>query len=288
MRIPTASDFRELEEWGLIQNPMVAIADYSEDRAQRRWENDRHRRAYEEYKSDQSEAFIGDPQAYYQSMDRPIDRTKWEFLKRRKAWFHPPVGWNSFATPGVSRVLDLGCGDGDVTQRVADHIAASWMQAGYDGFPMEIVGIDLNASRIRNARRHTKSPHEKITLRFEESDVLAGLGFEDHFFDYTLLVGLLEIMDDARFSTVLEESSRLTARGMYVRDVLEDYPGLHPRPDLPSKLTEYGFTVESHNHVFEEPFTEEGSEDPLEVWPMNVNQVAFAVRDEPIPPASRY
>lgn len=286
MRIPTPADFRALGEWGLVEDPMAAIEDYSEEKAERRRENDRHCRAREEYS--QSVEFVEDSQAYYRSLDRPIDRTKWEFLKRRKAWFHPPVGWNRFAAPGVSRVLDLGCGDGDITQRVADHTAAAWMRAGHDGFPMEIVGIDLNESRIRNARRHARSPHEKITLRFEQGDALAGLAFEDKFFDYTLLVGLLEVLNDEQLSTVLDEVSRLTARGIYVRDVLEEYPGMNPRPDLPEELSDRGYTVRSRNRVFEEPFTEEGSKDPLEVWPMNVNQVVFAERSDPVPPEERY
>lgn len=288
MHIPTPSDFRALEDWGLIEDPMAAVEDYSEEREERRWENDRHRRAHEEYETGQPTAFVEDAQAYYRSMDRPIDRTKWEFLKRRKAWFHPPIGWDGFGKPGVARILDLGCGDGDVTQRVADHVAANWMRAGYGGFPMEIVGVDLSDSRIRNARRHADSPHEKITLRFVQGDGLDGLEWEDHSFDYTLLVGLLEVLDDGQTATLLDEVDRLTARGVYVRDVLDDYPGLTPRPDLPSALTDRGFTVESRERVFEEPFAEEGSEDPLEVWPMNVNQVIFAERDDHVPPEDRY
>jgi SAM-dependent methyltransferase len=288
MRIPEPWDFHALEDWGLIANPMAAVDDYSESRAERRWDNERHRRAHESYAEEQPEAFVTDAQAYYRSMDRPIDRTKWEFLKRRKAWFHPPEGWDEFAAPGVARVLDLGCGDGDVTQRVADHVAATWLRAGYDGFPMEIVGVDLNESRVANARRHASSPHDKITLRFEQGDALAGLDYGDHYFDYTVLAGLLEVLDDEQLSTVLTETARLTARGLYVRDVLEDYPGIHPRPNIPSILAAHGFDVEAHHRVFEEPFTEEGTQDPLGVWPMNVNQVLFAERDDPVPAADRY
>jgi SAM-dependent methyltransferase len=288
VRIPTPSDFRAIEEWGLVEDPMAAIEDFSEERAKRRWDNDRHCRAYEAYRDDQPDAFVEDSQAYYRSMDRPIDRTKWEFLKRRKAWFHPPVGWDRFAAPGVSRILDLGCGDGDLTQRIADHVASCWLRAGHDGFPMEVVGVDLSESRVRNARRHADSPHGKITLRFEQGDALTGLAYEDQFFDYAVLAGLLEVLDDDQCSTVLDEVDRLTARGIYVRDVLEDHPGLTPRPDLPAELSERGYTVASRERVFEEPFVEEGTEDPLAVWPMNVNQVLFATRDDPVPPEERY
>ena len=288
MRVPTPADFRALETWGLVADPMVAVADFSEERAARREDNDRHRRARAEYEANQSAAFVKDAQAYYRSMDRPIDRTKWVFLKRRKAWFHPPIGWDRFAAPGVSRILDLGCGDGDLAQRVAEHVAGTWQRAGYDGFPMEVVGIDLSGSRVENARYHARSPHPKITLRFERGDVLAGLDYEDHFFDFALLAGLLEVLDDGQAATALDETARLTARGVYVRDVLESYPGITPRPELPSLLEERGFDVEARHRVFEEPFVEEGTEDPLAVWPMNVNQVIFARRPDPIPVAERY
>jgi hypothetical protein len=288
MRIPEPADFQALEEWGLVADPMAAIDDYSDERAERRTDNARHQRAREEYVEGQSNAFGADTQAYYREMDRPIDRTKWAYLKRRKAWFHPPVGWDRFAAPGVSRIVDLGCGDGDQTQRVADHVAACWLRADYDGFPLEIVGVDLNESRLANARRHTESPHDRITLRFERGDLLAGLAYEDHFFDYALLNGVCELFDDDQFETVLAETGRLTARGLYVRDVLEDYPGVHPRPDLPAKLEQHGFETTAHHRVFEEPFVPDGTKDPLDIWPMNVNQVLAAERQDPVPAAERY
>jgi SAM-dependent methyltransferase len=288
MRVPTPADFRALETWGLIEDSMAAIGDFSEEKANRRTDNDRHQRARKEYETSQPETFIADSQAYYRSMDRPIDRTKWSYLKRRKAWFHPPVGWDEFAAPGVSRILDLGCGDGDLTQRVAEHVAGSWQRAGYDGFPLEVVGVDLSDSRVGNARRHASSPHPKITLRFEQGDALAGLDYEDHFFDFVLLAGLLEVLDDDQAATALDETKRLTARGVYVRDMLESYPGITPRPELPSLLEKRGFCVEARHRVFEEPFVEEGTEDPLAIWPMNVNQVLFAQRPEPVPAVERY
>jgi len=288
MRVPTPSDFRALEEWGLISDPVAAVEDYSEEKEQRRWENDRHCHAAEAFGNEQTDQLVNGSQAYYRSMERPIDRTKWEYLKRRKAWFNPPVEWNRFAAPGVARILDLGCGDGDVTQRVADHIAGGWQRAGYGGFPMEVIGVDLSESRIRNARRHAASPHEKISLRFEQGDGLDGLPWGDHYFDFTLLVGLLEVLDDEQAATMLDEVARLTARGIYVRDLLDEYPGLTPRPELPSRLSDRGFDVDTRERVFEEPFTEEGSEDPLAVWPMNVNQVVFAERSTPVPPTDRY
>ena len=287
MRIPTPADFDALESWGLVADPFAAIADYSETRAQRRGDNERHCQAREEYAADADGRFVTDTQAYYRDLERPIDRTKWSYLKRRKAWFQPPVEWGRFAAPGTSRLLDAGCGDGDQTQRVAEFVAGRWQAAGYDGFPLQIVGVDLSASRIENARRHTRTPHEKITLRFERGDVVSGLDYGEDFFDYTLAMGLFELLEES-VDDVLDELARVTAQGLYVRDILEDYPGLTPRPALDETLSDHDFVVEECHRLFEEPFTESGTKDPLAIWPMNVHQVLFASDTDPPPHESRY
>ena len=288
MRIPRPEDFAAITDWGLVENPNAAIADFSERKQQARWRNQRHCRARRAYIQNQSKEFIEDSQEYYRSLDRPIDRTKWEYLKRRKGWFHPSIGWDQFSTPGVSRIVDIGCGDGDLTQRVADHIAGNWLRAGYEGFPMEIIGVDLNKSRITNARAHVRSPHDAITMRFEQGDVLDGLAYPDEYFDYALMNGLLEMFDEERIDKVLSEVARLTARGFYIRDVLDEYPGMYPRPGLGTLLSRHGFSVRSKHRVLKEPFTEEGTTDPLGVWPMDLNQVIVADADAVSSPVNRY
>jgi len=288
MRIPTPADFQELDRWGLVEDPMAALDDYSRERERARRENDRHRRAREAHAENTAEAFVADSQSYFRSLERPIDRPKWAYLKRRKAWFHPPVGWDRFVAPGTARLLDVGCGDGDQTQRVAEHVAGRWLAAGYDGFPLEIVGVDLSASRVENARRLVDSPHPKITVRFEQGDVTDGLDYADDFFDYSLAMGLFEVLDDEHAAAALDETTRLTAHGLYVRDLLDEYPGLSPRPDLPDLLAEREFAVAEDHRVFEEPFVEEGTRDPLAVWPMNVHQVLFAGATSPPEPTDRY
>lgn len=90
--MPTPDDCRELESGGLVERPMAAVEEFSPEHEQRRAENERHRRKRREQEENVSEAFLEETQAYYRSTERPIDRTKWEYLKRRTAWFHPPVG----------------------------------------------------------------------------------------------------------------------------------------------------------------------------------------------------
>lgn len=287
MRIPTPSDFHELEEWGLVADPFAAIEDFSEERAELRRDNERHCRAREEAIAETTDAFVDDTQTYYRDLDRPIDRPKWAYLQSRKAWFHPPLEWGRFAAPETARILDAGCGDGDQTQRVAEFVAGRWQAAGYDGSPLEIVGVDLSDSRVENARRHAQSPHEDITLRFEEGDLSEGLDYGVDHFDHSLAMGLFEVLDE-RFDAVLDELSRVTTKGLYVRDILDDYPGLTSRPSLPSILVDRGFHIESRHRLFEEPFAESGTEDPLAIWPMNVHQMLFASAQGPTAHADRY
>jgi SAM-dependent methyltransferase len=288
MRIPTHSDFEDLNRWGIVSNPSIAISDYSKKKEELRWENQRHNDAHEKYHTRRKNGLGEGTQEYYREMSRPIDRVKWEFLKRRKSWYICPTGWQKFAGLDVSRILDLGCGDGDVTQRIAEYITGQWQQTGHDGTPVEIIGIDLNKSRVENARRLTKSPHKKITLSFEVGDASKGLEFESNYFDYVVSTGVMEILPDDIFEEVINEISRLSAYGVYIEDLIDKYPGGYPREELGSILENYNFNIQEQHKVFQEPFVKEGTKDPLEIWPMCVVQILFAERDAPITHENRW
>ena len=64
--------------------------------------------------------------------------------------------------------------------------------------------------------------------------------------------------------------------------------GSYLRPDLDERLAERGVEVEEHHRLLEEPFVEEGTRDPMDLWPMNLNQVLFATASDPTPPEERY
>jgi SAM-dependent methyltransferase len=288
MRIPTDEDFRQLSEWGLIADPFAAVADYSDAKREARWDNDRHCREHEAYETAREEGDSGVSQEYYRSMERPIDRRKWEYLKRRKAWYIPPIGWGRFAAPETARILDLGCGDGDVTQRIADFVAGRWRQSGYDGAPLEIVGVDLNESRIRNARKLTNSPHSKITLSFQTGDVTRGLDFENEYFDHVISTGVIEVFEGSLFEQFLDEVYRLTWDSLYLQDVLDEFPGSHVRPELDERLESAGFRIDRQEKVLQEPFVESGTKDPLHIWPMLLNQILVARKDDSGPYEDRW
>ena len=70
--------------------------------------------------------------------------------------------------------------------------------------------------------------------------------------------------------------------------MLDEYPGGHPRENLPELLVNRGFPSVERHRVFSQPFTEEGSSDPLEVWPINVGQVIFAESDSNQKPSDKW
>lgn len=278
MRMPTDDDFAALESWGLATAPFAAVADFSPEKLELRWNNPVHRSAHDAYVKAREEYIqTKDFDHYYKTARKPIDRRKWEYLKERKAWFICPLEWDRFAEPGVERIVDLGCGDGDVAQRVADHIAACWNRTGYAGHEVEISGYDLNASRVENARALCRSPHPLIRFAFADRDIVsAGAAEADKSFDHVLCTGVLEILADGPAERMLDEMCRLARLGVYIEDLADVYPGGFPRDDLPERLARRGFRTVRHVHVLTEPFDAQESRDPLRLWPILKDQVLFA------------
>ena len=280
IREPTEQDFAAIRSWGLDKNPFRAIEDYSPLKEELRWLNADNRRSFADYWVRRLEWTEGKTfRKYYDSAKKPIGRNKWEYLKERKAWYIMPLNWDRFADPGVQRILDLGCGDGDVTQRIADWIAARWSERGYDGHELEILGVDLNRSRVENAENLVVSPHPLITIRFAVSDSAKSSNeFADRSFDYVACTGVIEILDDSDAASILDELCRLADRGIYLEDLAEYYPGGYPRENLPELLEQRGFRIDRREIVLTEPFVVEGSLDPLRLWPIIRDVNIFAER----------
>lgn len=277
---PQKHDFEAIESWGLKDNPLKAIDDFSPEKLQKRWENKHQQEAHAVYLK-KREDYIQQKNFdhYYKTAEKPIDRHRWEYLKERKAWYILPLEWDRFAEKGVKRVLDLGCGDGDVTQRIADYIAGAWAKQGYKGHKLEIVGYDLNPSRIRNAQALCRSPHADISFHFDVCDAIGkGIPHPDRYFDYSATTGVLEILEDVPAEKYMAELCRVTDKGVYVEDLADEYPGGYPRDNFEELFNKQGFTLARHHWIMTEPFTQEGSLDPMKLWPNLKDQVMLAVR----------
>lgn len=277
---PTPEDFEAVRAWGMIENPLIALEDYSELKMELRWLNKMQRDALLKryaYRELHSQRGL---QKYYKEMNRPISHNKWEFLKLRKSWFIVPLEWDRFAAPDCRGIIDVGCGDGDVLQRVADHIAACWQKTGYPGHDLELVGVDLSANRTENAAMHFSSPHKKITGRFQPVDVLANpLPFEDNHFSYCVNTGVFGLLDEDQAKRMIGEICRVAEKGLYLEVLGEESPGAHPREDFSYLLEPHGFSIEQAHWVLSEPFVIEGSKDPLMSMPILRSQVFFASSD---------
>jgi SAM-dependent methyltransferase len=275
---PTPADFAALAAWPNGRDPLAAIGDYAEWKRALRWLKPAQRQAHGAYTRRRADwVRERDFEAYFKDTDRTIDRRRWEYLKARKAWYIMPLEWDRFAAPNVRRVLDLGCGDGDVTQRIADWVARRWQESG-GGHDLEIVGIDLSESRIRNARDHCTSPDPRIRFTFTAADVTAGLPYPPRHFDYGVCSGVFEILDDiaaAKFARGLCDS---VAKGVHIEDLLDRYPGGYPREDLGVLLGPNGFRVVQRALVLTEPFSLVTQPDPCRLWPILRDQNVWAER----------
>jgi SAM-dependent methyltransferase len=277
---PTEADFDAVRAWGMVENPFAAVDDYSDLKAELRWLNAYQRAAHMErfhqraiYYQQQRTA-----REYYSAQDRPISRNKRNFLILKKSWYIIPLEWDRFAESSCHRILDFGCGDGDALQRVANHIAKKWEKTGYPGHRIELVGIDLNPTRIKNAQTLSESPHEMISFNFKAGDIGGTkLDFEDNHFSYGMMTGVIELFNEDDAQLAMAELCRICELGLYVEDLYDDARGAYVRRDFSYLLEPHGFQIEKHHWVFTEPFTLEGTKDPLGSSPILVTQVFFAV-----------
>jgi SAM-dependent methyltransferase len=275
---PTPKDFDALKYWPMTKDPLASIKQYRPWMRWARWLNLTNIRSHFRYRKQRTDWIAKtNLEDYFDNADRTIERYKWEFLKLRKSWFIIPYHWEEFAKPDCKRVLDLGCGDGDVTQRVADFIAKEWEKTGQE-HPIELVGIDLSPSRINNCKTLCKSPHPSITFRFEEGNAEDLSAYEDQYFDCTLNTGFFEVFNDERAVLMMKNMCRVTRKGIMFEDCIDLYPGGYPRENLGEYLKPFGFEVQDRAIQLTEPFTFFGSKDPQRVWSVLRDQVIWAQR----------
>ncbi|MFH2108812.1 MAG: class I SAM-dependent methyltransferase [Chrysiogenia bacterium] len=96
--------------------------------------------------------------------------------------------------PEKKRILDIGCGTGDIISSIALKYCAS------------VVGID-NAKKMIDICRRTQ---EKPNLTFEVGNIFE-LPFADHTFDVVLSISLIEWIDD--YEKAIDEVARVVKHG---------------------------------------------------------------------------
>ncbi|MEO8001426.1 MAG: class I SAM-dependent methyltransferase, partial [Arenimonas sp.] len=109
------------------------------------------------------------------------------------------------------RILDVGCGTGEITRRLAEH------------YPEAIVtGMDILESNLLFARRDSEKMSDRVA--YEQGDAFA-LGFEDASVDLLVCRHMSQAVPD--FQLVLAEFTRVLKPGAVLHLLSEDYGMLH-------------------------------------------------------------
>lgn len=275
---PTPEHFGVIEKWPMVRDPFAGANDYSPLKLWLRWLKPAHREAHRRYREVRAKWIEGgDFQDYFANVDRSISRTKWEYMKLRKSCYITPLNWERYAGEDCRRILDLCCGDGDQTQRLIDFIAAEWKRTG-KGHDLEIVGVDLSASRINNAQKLVALSDPRIKVQFMVGNAVKGLPFPDGHFDYGFHTGVLEILDDDLTSALVRNFCKVVRKGIFVEDLLDLYPGGYPREDLGPVFQPCGFVVTKRIVALSEPFSLFRVPDPCRIWPIMLIQNIWVER----------
>ena len=272
------SDKAILEQWPMTADPFASVKDYSRMKEFLRWLRPAHRKAHREYWKRRAD-WIGRKnfENYFATADRTIDRAKWEYLRLRKSWYQIPLQWENFAASDCRTILDLGCGDGDLTQTLADFIATEWKRTG-KGHALTIVGIDLGPTRIANAKQHCKPKDDRIHMEFHVGDATKPLPYPDQHFDCSLNSGVFEILEDDSAHKFAGELCRVTRRGIYTEDLADRYPGGFPREDLGVLFRPHGFAITDRRVILTEPWSTKINPAPCKIWPILRDQIVWCER----------
>jgi SAM-dependent methyltransferase len=115
---------------------------------------------------------------------------------------------------GKPEILDVGCGTGDVTHRLAELYPDA-----------RVTGVDLVTGHLEEARRRYARLGER--LRFAVGDAL-DLDFPDASFDLVVCRHMLQSVPDA--GRVIAELVRVCRPGGHLHLLAEDYHMIHAEP----------------------------------------------------------
>lgn len=128
-------------------------------------------------------------------------------LQAQAIWPQEQALFDRYGLSGSLRVLDLGCGTGEITRRLAQR----YPQA-------EIVGVDILDGTLAIARRDSAKLGDYV--RYESGDAFALVYPEAHF-DLVVCRHMSQAVPD--FARVLDEIGRVLKRGGWLHLLSEDY-----------------------------------------------------------------
>jgi SAM-dependent methyltransferase len=122
-------------------------------------------------------------------------------------WPQERVLFSRYDLPPRAEILDLGCGTGEITARLAELYPHA-----------TLLGVDLDVNHLERARRRCAGLGSRV--RFERNDALA-LATPDRSFDLCVCRHLIQAVPDA--PGLLREMARVTRRGGRLHLLAEDY-----------------------------------------------------------------
>jgi len=259
-------DLDILKELRLDEEPFRAVDNYSPLMSEIRWELPEQKELYKNYTKKREGRENKVVEDYYKKTLTLIDREKWEYLSARKAWYLMPLGWENIAING-GNVIDIGCGDGDLVQRLINYVNKFWKNKNITNKKLHIIGLDIVSFRIENANRLVSSPNKNISFEFIQSDLNQKQKYDDDYFDYALSTSVIEIINPECYQNFIKEMTRLVNKGIYIADILEKFPGGYPRDKLSKDFLEFGFRTLKREIVLSEPFDKDGFKNKIKIGP---------------------
>ncbi len=136
----------------------------------------------------------------------------------RAIWPQEAPLFRRYALPPSARILDVGCGTGEISSRLAAELPGA-----------TVVGVDVLERSVALAR----SRHGALAprLSFAQGDAYA-LAFPDASFDLVVCRHVLQSIPHAE--RVVAELRRVARPGAWLHLLLEDYGLLHASPASPA------------------------------------------------------
>lgn len=126
-------------------------------------------------------------------------------------WPQESLLFDRYGLEGEIRILDVGCGTGEITRRLADRYPRA-----------RVIGNDILESSVALARKLSEDYAGQV--RYQQGDAFA-LGFEDASFDLVVCRHMSQAVPD--FHLVLAEFFRVLRPGGWLHLLSEDYGMIH-------------------------------------------------------------